>query len=227
MALTDSAWLVIEAGDDKGEFEMQAELEHQSEVTKQFIMGGGGLGQYIGDIVNQTPIPTSANEGQASTRRTGYWIDGGAGEWNPTLTFATGPDQNHTWGDGSGGTGPSNVTSLDASGDGVDYLTRMQVLHHWVAKTRTDSFGQARLHWGEWADGTYAASAGAMGAPMPVAIRSVNGNTDVREPAIYEGTLEFSHITVFPEAGVPDWLQGSVSDIFQQINDALAPNPDQ
>jgi len=120
-----------------------------------------------------------------------------------------------------GGTGPDNVTENDASGENVNALSRKQVLENWVARTRTDSFGQAKLYWGEWSDGTYAAEAGAFGRPMNVAIREASLNSPEVDQDVntFEGNLTVERTSIFPEE-VDEALDNAV-DLVQDALDGI------
>jgi len=212
MTLLQTAYLTIDDGANVGEFELSINLEETAEINKTFILSNRG--QYIQEIYEQIVDDSDIATEQ---RRRGYHIDGGAGEWSHTLTFQTGLE-NVTWGDGSGGTGPDNVTENDASGENVNALSRKQVLENWVARTRTDSFGQAKLYWGEWSDGTYAAEAGAFGRPMNVAIREASLSSPEIDQDVnsFEGNLTVQRTSIFPEE-VAETLDNAV----ELVEDAL------
>jgi len=225
MTLSDKAYLRIDDGSGTtATFELQIGFEETTDIDKSYVLGNRG--QYIRQVFDTDVTPLS-NLAQGQ-RRTGYYIDGGAGVWQPTLQFRTGLEDVE-WGDGSGGTGPSNVVRRDASGADVKPISRKHVMEWWLARTRTDSFGQARLYWGEWTDGSIDGDAGAFNQPMPVAILSAvlsspgveSGKTEL------DGTLELVHISLFPlgpddERDEPDWAtdyQDTVADQLDFITD--------
>lgn len=211
MTLTNFAYLEINDGSTTARFDFNIGLDMQSAISKSFIMGGRG--QYIREIYSQAPLTGDFDE----DRRTGFWIDGGAGSWQITLSVKTGKED-ITWGDSSGGTGQSNVTQTDASGDGVAAISRLQVFQYWVAKTRTDSQGLARLHWGEWTDGTVPNSgAGAFGQPMPIAIEDTNLSKDADDNTSLQGTITCNHVAIMD---APDWFDG-VADTIQDAADDI------
>lgn len=215
MTLYETAYLTIDDGTSTGVFELQIDLEETAEINKTFILSNRG--QYVQEIYEQIVDDSSI---ATENRRRGYHIDGGAGEWSHTLTFRTGLED-VTWGDGDGGDGPNNVTETDASGEGVKALTRKQVLEDWIARTRTDSFGQCKLYWGEWADGTYASSAGAFGRPMNVVIREASLSSPEVDQDVntFEGNLTVERTSIFPEEvdeaveGAKDLVQDALSEI--------------
>jgi len=223
--LFETAYLVVEDATTTAEFELEIGLEHTSELTKSYLMGERG--QYIREIVNKTPLNDSGVDENTFERRKGYWIDGGAGNWQQTLGFETGLED-VTWGDGSGGTGPGNVTETDASGADVKPLSRYQVFEFWMAQTLTDSNTPARLYVGEWSDGTYAAEAGAYNRPMTVAVVDHTVTNPVDESGSLEGSITVALIAPWPTGGIPDWLSGdSITDFVSEVSDALDLIPDE
>lgn len=218
MSLSTTAYLEVEASTN-ATFELNIGLQHTSTLSKGYLMGARG--QYLGEIVNQTPGTGSFD----ASRRTGFWIDGGAGDWQPQIDFQTG-QEDVQWGDSSGGTGPSNVTDKDASGANVKAISRLQVLQNWLARSRSDSEGKTKLHWGEWTDGSIAhvtnPDAGAFGKPMPVAVietqfRGVDVNEDA---ASMEGSITFSHVAMWGGINAPDWAD-SAQDAIDQAAEVL------
>jgi len=212
MTLTETAYLTIDDGTSVAEFELRLDLEETAEINKTFILSNRG--QYVQEIYEQIVDDTDLATDQ---RRRGYHIDGGAGEWSHTLVFSTGLED-AIWGDGAGGTGPDNVTQTDASGPEVDPLARKQVMEQWIARTRTDSFGQAKLYWGEWSDGTYATSAGAFGRPMNVVIREASLNSPEIDQDVnsFEGNLTLERTSIFPEE-----VDEALDNATQLVQDAL------
>lgn len=204
MALTEKAYLELEDGDGIGVFELKHDLEHQSQITKSYIMGERG--QYIREIVNET-LGLDVGLDQAE-RRTGFWLDGGAGNWSGTLTFMAGvEDAAINWGDGTSG-------RRDASAGDVNPLTRMQVLEYWVANTRSDSLGYSRLHVGEWTDGAYPESgAGKFAMPMPVAITETDFTNPEDDPNDFQGTVTFAHVALAPAATgqLASWAEDAIT----------------
>ena len=129
------------------------------------------------------------------------------------------------WGDGSGGTGPENVTELDASGEDVTAISRLQVLQHTLAKTKSDSTGSTSLHYGEWTNGDVphisSFDSGAFGEPMPVAVR----DTDLSAPdpesgdqTSLEGTIQLAHVALWGSGDAPDWADEAVGAALDAAN---------
>lgn len=212
MTLTNHAYLEIEGTSTTATFELSIGLEHESQLTKSYLMGERG--QYIREIVNATPASGDFD----ASRRTGYWIDGGAGDWQMTLSFRTGKEDVR-WGDGDGGTGQANVTQTDGSGSGVSAISRKQILQYWLAKSKSDSGGTVRVHVGEWTDGSISGvssggiSAGAFGEPMPVAIRESQfrgPQPEQGEVASFEGSITMSHVALWGGYDAPDWADSAV-----------------
>lgn len=205
MTLHETAYLRIE-GSSTATFEFEIGLQYSSTLEKSYLMGERG--QYLREIVNQSPGTGSFD----ADRRTGYWLDGGAGNWQPQLSFETGLEDVQ-WGDGSGGTGPSNVTQTDASGPDVKPLSRLQVLQNWIAKSKSDSGGDTRIHVGEWTDGSVGSSSGgAFGQAMPVAIvdTSFSMPQTTEGPNSLEGTINMSHVSQWGGYGAPGWVDDAI-----------------
>lgn len=222
MTLTNKAYLVVSDGTDEAIFEMNIGLEHNSQLEKSFIMGGRG--QYISEIVNQTEL-VSEDVSSAKDRRTGYWIDGGAGSWSETIAFETGQDD-VTWGDGSGGDGPANVTERDASGADVNAISRYNIFEHWMARSITDSRNPGWLFFGEWttSDNSLPITTpeGAFNQEMPVAVTQHNLDTSVDEPGNLRGTVTLQHIKPFPDLELPSWLGGkTASELLTSFAEGL------
>lgn len=206
MTRFDTAYLELTDDSGTGVFELNIGLQESGDIEKTFLMGPRG--QYITevfDIVGLTDVDSTAQ------RRAGFVIDGGAGTWQQDINFATGLED-VTWGDGSGGDGPSNVTARDASGADVKPLTRKHVLELWIARSRTDSQSFARLYHGEWATGNYHSEAGAFNQPMPCAITNLQTtmpNPENDPPSELTGTVSLMIITPFSDLEVPGVLANS------------------
>lgn len=218
MTLTETAYLEIQ-GSPNGTFELSLGLQLQSSLSKSYIMAEQG--QYIREVFNQAPGTGSFD----ASRRTGYWLDGGAGNWELTVSFQTGLED-VTWGDGSGGTGQANVTETDASGPGVKPISRLQVLQNWLARSKSDSGGDTRIHIGEWTDGSVGnASAGAFGEPLYVAVRDTSfsmPNPENEPPNSFDGSLTLSHVSRWGGYDAPGWFAdavGAVVDAADAIPD--------
>lgn len=217
MPLYNSAFLEIFDGNgNTGTFEFSIGFEPTSDINKSFLMGD--TGQYVREIINQDLLNTGVDAGE---RRTGFWIDGGAGDWEIRFKYKTGLEDIQ-WGDGSGGTGAANVTKTDASGEGVKPLDRQQIAANWVASTRTDSLIPAHLHWGQYTDGSLGgATAGAFNAPMLVAVKEFTAEktTDSEGVNTVSGTVTVSRLAPFPDKAVPDFIEDYVGKIEDDLGD--------
>jgi len=236
MGLYNTAWLVIEEdpridNNRTAAFELRNVEESQSSQEPDYIMGGRGnfITQYETFFGDET---TFGVETINSRKRAGYWLDGGAGLWSETVNFsASDSSVPLVWGDEQSGTGQANVTTTDASGSEVKNLTRRQVLDYWMAQTRSDSFGNTRLHIGEYTDGSYQdyrdgakvnADAGAFGHPIPVAIESAQLTTPEDENWL-TGTITMNRVRTFP--ATEDQLS-SIWDNIEFPDTALGTVPD-
>jgi hypothetical protein len=211
----DTAYLRIDDGTGTtATFELNIALEETTEIQKSYIMANRG--QFIQEIADNSVVDLGVDA--VSQRRAGYTIDGGAGEQTFQVLFEAGL-ADVIWGDENSGTGPSNVTKTDATGADVKALDRKQVMAYWIRRTRTDSFGQARLHWGQWTDGNVPGySAGVYEEPIPVSI--LNANLDgppTDDSSVFTGTLEFQRVALFPTDAIPDWIANPAEKIADQI----------
>lgn len=225
MSRYDTAFLEVEDTTSTAVFEFHIGLSTSGELDKSYLMGSRG--QYITEIFNQTDIIGDIQSTQ--DRRAGFWIDGGAGNYSERLQFESGLDDVQ-WGDGSGGTGPSNVTPRDASGADVKPLTRYHVLSLWLSRTLTDSRNPARLYFGEWADGTHHADAGAFNQAFPCAVTNYQPEMpDVTEsPESFSGMIELSMLVPFADYDVPSWMESSnIGTFSEQAAEALGVIPDE
>lgn len=218
MTLENVAYLEFEASTN-ATFELSIGKEVQSQGSKSYLMGERG--QYVREIVNQTPGTGSFD----ADRRTGFWIDGGAGDWQEVVQFKAGVgDEDVQWGDDSGTRDQSGVTTTDASGSDVAGISRKNVFDYWMSKSKTDSSGKGKLHFGEWTDGSIAhisgVSAGAYGEPMPVAVREWSVGTDLTEPGQVNGNFTVSHVALWGGAEAPEWADDA-SEAIQFISENL------
>lgn len=214
MTLTDYGYLEIEASTN-ATFEFNVGFEVTSQGSKSYLVGERG--QYLRELIGQTPESGSFD----ATRRTGYWLDGGAGDWQETFAFESG-NEDIQWGDGSGGTGQSNVTTEDASGAGVAGISRKNIFDWWLAKSKSDSGGDTVLHFGEWTDGNIAhvsgVSAGAFGEPMPVAVREWSAGTDLDQPGTISGSITVSHAALWGGDNTRDRFDDAVGAVLEAAN---------
>jgi hypothetical protein len=226
MSRYDTAYLEVEDNTSTAVFELSLGLRTSGELDKNYLMGSRG--QYITEIFNVTD-ELGEIENDTVDRRAGFWVDGGAGNYSERIEFETGLEA-VTWGDGSGGTGPTNVTPRDASGADVKPLTRYHILSLWLARTLTDSRNPARLYFGEWADGTHHPSSGAFNQAMPCAITNYQPELpDVNEsPTSFQGVIEVSMLTPFASYDPPAWMADSnVGTFIDQAAEQLGVIPDE
>ena len=226
MSRYDTAYLEVEDNTSTAVFELSLGLRTSGELDKNYLMGNRG--QYITEIFNVTD-ELGEIENDTVDRRAGFWVDGGAGNYSERIEFETGLEDVR-WGDGGGGTGPSNVTPRDASGADVKPLTRYHILSLWLARTLTDSRNPARLYFGEWADGTHHPSSGAFNQAMPCAITNYQPELpDVNEsPTSFQGVIEVSMLTPFASYDPPAWMADSnVGTFIDQAAEQLGVIPDE
>jgi len=199
MTLTNKAYLEVKDGAKTGQFEFELELEHTAELTKKFILSNKG--QNAETIISNTPVLGDLI--QDNDRRSGYWVDGGAGTKDVSIAFETGNEnKNITWGDGSGGTGPSNTNPFDASGKGIDKITRMNVLEFWLSNTLTDARNPGLLYYGENTDGKFEGTPGDFSAPMPVAVTDHSFSTDTQDSSTVKGSISMTKVEPFTGDGL-------------------------
>jgi len=236
--LRNTAYLVISSdaiGNGDGVFELHHDLEVESQLEKSYLVGN--FGTAIQEAARYVPakdkIPVL--EDTVPERRQGYNVDAGGGTWGGSLTFTTG-FEGATWGDGSGGTGEANVTTTDASGDGVHPLTRLHILQYWLANTLSDSRGQARLHIGEWTDGSFDdyrdgqfvnVDPGVYKTPIPIAILTCEPRSPQDEPSNIAATLQYRRTQVVDGAAkdVADWVGNLADDAEDVLTDAASEVP--
>jgi hypothetical protein len=231
MALENVAYLVISSdliGDGDGVFELHHDLEIESRVEKDYLVGNFGTAveeaiRYARNLSSEDVLEDP--DISENARRTGYSVDAGGGRWEGAVTFSTGLED-ATWGDGSGGDGPENVTKTDASGTDVPGLQRLQVLQYWIANTLSDSRGRVRVHIGEWTDGSLddyrdgahvSVDAGVYDRPFPVAILNCEPRAPPDQPGTSVATLNYRR-TQIPE-GLPedlaDWISATGQDLLE------------
>lgn len=232
MGLYNTAWLIVEEdprieSNRTAAFELRNVDESQSSQEPDYIMGGRG--NFINSF--RTFLSDTEEFGVDAVsygpRRSGYWLDGGSGLWSETITFKVSDSSVATvWGDEQSAQGQENVTTTDASGTEINAITRRQVLDYWLAQTRSDSFGNTRIHIGEYTDGTYddyeesqkvSATAGAFGHPIPVAVESVQLTTPEDQPGTLEGTITLQRVKTF------DFDEEELSDYVAQTPELQTP----
>lgn len=219
--LRNKAYLILQDNAGQAIFEFEAGLEIEHSLEKNFLMGNRG--QYIREFINL--IPGTGDVTDAGDRRAGFWIDGGAGAWTIDVAFETG-NEDVTWGDGDGGTGPTNVTERDATGAEVSPDARRDVFDYWMARARTDSLNPALLYAGEWSASDHSLSIttpdGAMGEGITAVVQSHQIGKTVEEPSSVTGNVTLQHANVFDPGDIPSWLDsGTTSTILANVSERL------
>ena len=221
MTRFDTAFLELTDATGTAVFELSIGLQNQGEIEKNFLMGPRG--QYITEVYNQLNLLGDVDSVSAN-RRAAFQIDGGAGEWQKTLSFETGLEDVQ-WGDGSGGDGPDNVTVRDAGGANVKAQARQSVLELWVARAKTDSNNPAFLYTNEWATGKHHPEAGAFNQPFVCSV--TNLTTEPPDPndgdqVSLSGTITVRAITLFDDLTPPGVLGDSnIGTYTEKAADAL------
>ena len=214
--LRGRAILEIDLEDETGTtrtcvFELREGLEPSSNITRRFLLSNKG--QYIREAydIGSEYIPGDLDTANTEDRR-GYHVDGGAGQFGQTITAAAG-DKDASWGDGSTDPNdPADISRYDATG--CDLTAQKQILEWVTSQAATGSKGQARLHLGEWTDGSYS-DPGVFDRPFVVAIPEVTVSRDPTESKL-KVTLEMAWTAVFPEAVVEE-AQDAVDEIINAI----------
>jgi hypothetical protein len=208
--LTDRAYLQVnrlEGG--MATFRLELDLEYVSQLEPRYIMNANG--QYIREIFRQLEGEFGIDD--VSPRRAGYVIDGGAGLHTVELSFEAGTDGPIQWGDGS------DDPALDAGEEGAHPLKRMQVLQYWLARTRSGSYGNTRLHWGQWTDGSIdGVEAGAHNQPMFVSVEDTNFTKPEDDVNSFQGSITMNRVAVFPEQ-VPEM---DLDDVLELLEEELS-----
>lgn len=214
--LSDRAVLEIDIVDSEGTkrtciFELQEDLEIAPATTASYLIGNRGAvlreAVSIGsDLLGVEGIP------QADRRR-GYYVDGGGGVANITIS-ATGGDRNKQWGDGSSDPDDADsITKYDATG--CDPQTQVDILDYVISQSKGDSASSgARIYYGQWTDGTHAATAGVYGKPRVLAIQEVSFQNPSDDPSAFSVTIEANWAAVFPAASV-DEAQDAVEELLE------------
>lgn len=216
--LRNKAVLEIDLEDSSGTvhtgvFELREDLNDTGGVARQFLLSNRG--QYIREAfdIGTDLLPEEITDADLENRR-GYTVDGGAGEYTQRLTAKAG-DRDAQWGDGS--TDPNNpddISKYDATGS--DPTAQKQIFNWYASQAKTDSMGQARLHLGEWTDGTHSSTAGVFGKPLAVAITETEVTKDPEDPSALDVTIEGVWTAVFPDAVVQE-AQDVVDNIAELI----------
>jgi len=158
------AVFVIAIGDKLATFCIRNNLTLEGSFTRDFLLGDRG------GILNEVARRLDSENNDA---REGFFLDSGQGAKRQTLSAELVANSNAAdalqMGDGSSDpTDPDDTTQFDATGSHP--VSQAQVFDYVVSEARTDSDTPARLHIGEWSDGTQI-EAGAFGRPLDVVIK--------------------------------------------------------
>ena len=207
--LENKAVLVVDALDRTAEFHMREIDSNVEEINRSFLLSERG--QYLTEAVDfgADLIPDDLLESDPG-RRKGYHLDCGAGSRQLTLEFGYAVEEDGQWGDGSGGTGPENVTIHDATG--AHPQSAKDVFANYMAQGRSDSGGQTCLHIGEWTDGSFSDEEGVFGEPLTVAVNSARAERSGTDPSAFSGTLEMTVTETYPD------ITGLIEDFEEGLN---------
>lgn len=202
--MEDRAVLTIEDKDGEKASFIFEEFDILPTTDTQYLIGGQGGGQLVGELADFVPGINSQN-------KSGYAIDVGLGSQIWELSATLGPDSPAVWGPvstDSNGDPTDNIKVLpdepDAHGD-VRPDVRVQVLQYWIVNTAIDSLdatGSATLRWGEHTDGSYDGSANLDElSPVSVGPQTLDVR-DVRDdPSVIELDLTLLRIDSFGTNG--------------------------
>lgn len=176
------AVLEIDALGTTGVFELKKDFEISGrDIERNYVVGARA--QLLVNMLDQVESAADIELPGNSTKRGGYYIDGGSGEWSMTLNASlseTPVDGEHLQ---MGNTGdPSQLTTLDATG--AHPLDQTEIFEHYLREGTADSVSSARLHLGQYHDGTHVDSGepGVFGQPLQVTIPNAPGASyDVEE----------------------------------------------
>jgi len=218
--LRSTAVLEIDGFDDRtGVFHLKDDFSDREEINREYVVSEAG--QYLrygADIVSDfTPDDIADTDFDA---REGYHIDGGAGSQTWTLSFQHSVDDpSLQWGDGSSNPDdPEDYSKYDATG--CHPLVAKQIFGNWLRLNSTDSRASARLHWGEYSDGTHGGDG--LFDPVPVTIDNATLAKDESDPSVFEGTLELTRTAEIP--GLEDALddiQDAIDDLVSDIGEVV------
>ncbi len=212
--LSQKAYLEVDIVDDEDTertcvFEFREDLEVAPNMTKAFLIGHRG--EYVREAASVGADVLGVDIPEAENRR-GYYVDAGAGVETLTIT-ATGGDRDMQWGDGSSDPAdPEDVTKYDATG--CDPRAQVDIIDWVISQAKTDSASPARLYHGQWADGTYADTAGAYNRPRAIAVQELSFEDPTDDPSGFTATIEAVWLAVFPEAAV-DEAQRAIDELLE------------
>lgn len=188
MPLRNKAYLVLETSEmGEGVFELES-AEESGDFDRQLVIGNRG--QFLQGVSDLAPVAPSFGEEGA-----GYNVDLNSGTDVWTLDFEVVRDSTGSaprWGNGSTGTSREDA-------QGAHPQTQIQVLRYWVRTARTDSENPARLYYGDWSTGRFAASSGVFDAPIPVVVNSVTPRWERDDPSAAKGTVELLRTDEMPD----------------------------
>jgi hypothetical protein len=204
MTMQNRAVLTLEdKSDNYVSFEFD-EFDILPTTDTQYLIGGQGGGQLIGELADFIPSINSQN-------KAGYAVDAGLGSQIWELSATLGPEEPAFWGpvDSDANGDPTSTPQIlpdepDAH-DVSDPAIRVQVLQYWLVNTAIDSLdatGEATLRWGEHTDGIYDSTASiAELSPVPVGPQTLDIR-DVRDdPSVVEVDLTLLRLEGFPTDG--------------------------
>jgi len=198
MPLSNRAVLVVQ---DNGTAAFEfTEFDALPTTDVNFLIGGSGAGELIGEVADFLPGIDSGN-------RAGYAVDVGLGSqrWELSITLSAGDNPTFF--------GPVDNAFNPVSGPlpeahNADPVTRAFALQETVVQTEIDSIqktGSATLYYDAHSDGTFAASAGRFD-PVDVAPESAEVRQIADEPSKVELSLTLLRTEDSPTQGgiVPD-----------------------
>lgn len=194
MPLSDRAILVVEDAETAA-FEFN-EFDALPTTDVNFLIGGSGAGELIGELADFLPEIDSGN-------RAGYAVDVGLGSqrWELSITLSAGEDPAF-FGPVDAGFNPIGGSTL-AAAHNADPVTRALVLQDTVVQTEIDSLqatGSGTLYYGAHSDATFAASGGRL-SPVQIAPESVEIRQVADEPSKVELTLTLLRTEEAPTNG--------------------------
>ncbi|WP_135830633.1 hypothetical protein [Halorussus halobius] len=193
-------------------FHLQEELADTGAITHQYLLSNRGQLLRSAYDIGTDLLPDDVADADLENRK-GYHVDGGAGTYTEDLSFQVGPGDS-PWGDGSSEAGAFN--KFDASGD-VDLIVKKQVWDWATSQAQTGSGNPARLHVGEWTDGSHETDEGVFEGPMPVAIKEATLTKDPDDPSALNGSIELTWTALFPDVDVV----GATEDAMDEVADLI------
>jgi len=205
MSLTNKVVLYLNASDSalasgfqgEAEFHFESNFEIRAELAKQALLGNRG--QVIGELFS------ALSDG--SDGADGITIDAGQGTDEVTITHEPVVGDDSVWGpvtsQGGSKTTDSALPGAHISPPAFDPETRAYTLKNALRVTRGDSVRDSfELYVGPWSDGTYAASGGRFGEPIPVAPKDCTVTDPEDDPSAAEVSVTLQRTS--DVGGIPD-----------------------